>query len=183
MKRLFVGIPVSEEVKAKPKPVLQELTEMEVKVIPLENLHLTVKFLGEVDENKMPEIVSKLKILAKNKPFRVKLNGIRTFGEKQIRVIWVELESNEMLRLIKQANELLDYIRTDKHQGEIPHLTLARVNKVKDKEMLLNIIKKYEKSEFGEVLVDKFYLYESKLTPEGPVYWVVEEFELGQDKS
>ncbi|MBI4981055.1 RNA 2',3'-cyclic phosphodiesterase [Candidatus Woesearchaeota archaeon] len=178
MKRLFVGIPLPEEVKAKLKPALNALTETGVKAVPADNLHLTIKFLGDVEENKIQEICSKLEILAKYKPFLIKLKKINTFGEKQIRVIWVGLESNEMVLLMKRANESLNYIRMDGHQEEIPHLTLARVNKVKDNEELLNILKKYEKVELGEVLVDKFYLYESELTPEGPVYGIVKEFGL-----
>ena len=178
MKRLFVGIPISEEVKTKLNPVLNALMGLGIKVIPAGNLHFTIKFLGEVGEDKITEIVSKLEILAEQEPFRVKLEGISAFGEKQIKVVWVGLKPNEMLWLMKQANKLLNYIRKDEHQEEIPHLTLARVNKIKDNEGLLNIIKKYQKVEFGEMLVDKFYLYESKLTSEGPVYKIIKELRL-----
>ncbi len=179
MKRLFVGIPASDEIKVKLKPVLEALMEAGVKVALLENLHFTLKFLGDVSEDKILEIVSKLENLAKFPPFRVELKGIRTFGGKQVRMVWAGMECKEMAELMKKANELLNYIYREEHQKEIPHLTLARVNKVKDNEKLLNVIKKYQKVEFGEVLVDKFYLYESVLTPEGPAYTVVEEFELG----
>lgn len=209
MRRLFVGIPLTEEIKKRIKPVWDSLKEAEVKVVPLGNLHLTIKFLGEVEESKISEINSKLEILAKNKQLVVKFGGIGTFWERQIRVVWIGVESLEIIRLMKQAGELLNDITKDinnhtktlcpsnivadnycstinvrhhiypeEHREEVPHLTLARVNKSFDEEKLKEAIERYQKAEFGEMRVEKLYLYESKLTPEGPVYKVVGELRL-----
>lgn len=178
MKRLFVGIPVSEEVKQKIKPILKQLNETgaQLNLVPLENLHFTVKFLGEAEESKIAEIKEKLQEIAKtNKPFKVKLKSVGVFPSKKfIRVVWIGTESPEMISLIKQTEAALSYIRKNEYKEEVPHLTLARVRMPNQK--LLDFL---DKTKFEEEMdVKEMILFESKLSNKGTVYEAVSKFKL-----
>ncbi|MBI2668684.1 RNA 2',3'-cyclic phosphodiesterase [Candidatus Woesearchaeota archaeon] len=180
MKRFFVGIPVSEEIKVKIKPLLEQLkaTGGDFNVVSLENLHFTVKFLGDVDEEKIPEIVRRLKTIPAKK-FTLSVEGVSAFPSlERINSIWAGTKNGELATLMKSINSLLDYIRREEHE-EIPHLTLARMKSARKKMEVQEILKALERAEFGQMAVEQFILYESQLTPLGPIYTVMEKFELG----
>ncbi|MDO8510972.1 MAG: RNA 2',3'-cyclic phosphodiesterase [Nanoarchaeota archaeon] len=182
MKRLFVAVPVSEEIAKEIKPVLSALakTGTDLKLVSLFNLHFTLKFLGEVDEKKIPEIEKKLrKVADKTTSFDLSVKGVGVFPSlERISVIWVGTEDSELVSLMKIIGKELDPIRKNDHQEEVAHLTIARVKTSKGKEKLQQFVKRFEKKEFGKMAVDKLILYESELTGEGPVYKVVKEFKL-----
>ncbi len=182
MKRLFVAVPVSEKIKDGMKPVLEALSETgaDLKLVSLSNLHLTLKFLGEVSEEKIPEIVEKLKgIAGKTSAFELKIAKIGVFPSlDRINVIWAGIEDPSLLSLMREVNKELDYLRKDEHENEMPHLTLARVKSARNKKELQEFVKKNEDKEFGTMMVDKIILSESELTREGPVYRAVGEFRL-----
>lgn len=180
MKRLFIAIPVAKEIKSKLKLLLQELrqTEADIKMVSFDNLHFTLKFLGDVDENKIPEIVEKLSLLHR-KPFSLSVRGVSFFPSlERINVVWVGVESPELESLMKKINLSLNYLRKEEHE-ETPHLTIARVKSDKNKEKLQKLVEKYRTASFGEMTVDKIIVFESELGKEGPKYTVVKEFLLG----
>lgn len=182
MKRLFVAVPISEEVKSKINPVVDELvkTGADLKLVSLSHLHFTLKFLGDVDEKKIPEIEKTLAGLAeKTKPFEISVKGVGVFPSlERINVVWVGVEGSDRLSLLKAVGKELDFIRQNDHEEEIAHLTIARVKTGKNKENLQEFVKKFEKKDFGRMIIDKMILFESELTPKGPVYKVVREFGL-----
>ena len=182
MKRLFVGIPVPEKVGEKIKPVQDELVQIgaDLTLVSLNNLHFTLKFLGNSDESKTVQIVDKLdEIAGKTREFLFSVRGAGVFpSAEHISVVWVGAESTELVSLMKDVNQSLDYIRKSEHEEGIPHLTIARVKSGKNKAQLQEVVEKFSDQVFGEVLVDKIILFESVLTPQGPVYTVVREFNL-----
>jgi len=180
MKRLFVGIPLSFELKQKLKPVLEELSLPGVAPVGIEKLHLTVKFLGEVEEEKIPEIQEKLQeISLKTSPFRVELGHLGVFPEEgNPKVLWVGVESEEMTHLMQLADKSLDYTRANEHKEEIPHLTLARIKNNSSLSQLKTIFFKYKSLQWGVWDIDKIHLYEAELTPKGPIYSPLQEFKL-----
>src|SRR3989344_281751 len=182
MKRLFVGILIPEVVGEKIKLIQDELvqTGADLKLVSSNNLHFTIKFLGSEEDSKISQIVQKLDaILLQKKKFMFSVQNVGFFPNTgHISVVWVGAESNELVSLIKEANQSLDYIRKNEHGEEIPHLTVARINSGKNKEQLRGVVEKFKSEVFGQVLVDKIILFESVLTPQGPVYTVVKEFLL-----
>ncbi len=179
MKRLFIGVPVAEEIKAKINPLIEELSASgaDVKLVPLGNLHLTLKFLGEVEEEKISEIIQKLSVLSQQS-FSISFQAVGVFPSlERINVIWIGIQSPELLSLIKDINAALDYIRKEERE-EKPHLTLARMKSAKNKETIQKLVQKYGHASFGAMLIDKFFLYESELKPEGPEYNILKEFQL-----
>ncbi len=178
--RLFIGIPVSEEIKAKIKPLYPKLEETgaDLNLVSLENLHFTLKFLGEVEESKISEIRTRLETI-KLPPFSVSLEELGVFpSEQRINVLWIGIKSKELVSLMREINSRLNYIRKDEHETEIPHLTLARVKSGQNKERLLKLIKDNQSTIFGQMEINSFYLYQSQLTPQGSVYKVLGEFKL-----
>ena len=183
MKRLFVAVPVSEKVRDRIKPVVDELskTGADLKLVSLSHLHFTLKFLGEVDEKKILEIKKKLAgISERTKKFAITIKDVGVFPSlERINVVWIGVEGSLLVSLMKAVNHELNYIKKNGHEEEVAHLTIARVKTGRNKKELQEFVKKNEKKEFGKMTVDKLILYESELTKEGPVYKVVGEFGLG----
>ncbi|MEK6969852.1 MAG: RNA 2',3'-cyclic phosphodiesterase [Nanoarchaeota archaeon] len=180
-KRLFVAVPVSKEVQERIKAIYQPLknTGADLKFVPLENLHFTVKFLGDVEESKITELVEKIKTFVSNRNrFSVDLKGVGAFlNNNSIKVIWVGADNPNLISLIKDLDKELDCLKKNE-QEEIPHLTIARVKSEKNKEKLADFIKKFATENFGSIVVEKLILYESKLTREGPNYTLLGEWDL-----
>lgn len=179
MKRLFIAIPVVEEVKIRLKSLLQELNETgaDLKPVSVENLHFTLKFLGNVDEENIPEMIQKLTAIS-FKPFTISLQGVGFFPSvDRINVLWVGMNSPELIFLLKEVNQTLNYIRQEERE-DVPHLTIARVKSGKNKEKLQQLVQKYKNTLFGEMMVDKIILFESELGKEGPKYESLQDFSL-----
>ncbi|MFH1276455.1 MAG: RNA 2',3'-cyclic phosphodiesterase [Candidatus Woesearchaeota archaeon] len=179
--RLFIGIPVSTEIKENILALILQFKTIkaEFSIISPENLHFTVKFLGDVEDVKIEEIKTILtKISQKQNSFKIFLSKLGAFPSlEKINVIWVG-GSKELLPLMKTANSSLSHIKESDYAEEVPHLTIARVKSELNKEKLKEFIQKHQNDTFGEMIVDKLVLYKSNLTPEGPVYEVIEEFKL-----
>ena len=178
--RLFVSVNLSSAVENYLLSVQRELNQNYAKLtLPL-GLHLTLKFLGEIGDNELPEVSLALKAVKFNR-FKANLDNVGIFpNEYETRIIWVGAEpKHEFDELFRKIDSKLSkFVRNDREFR--PHITLARVKFVKDRQGLLSILKnlKIEKKEFG---VDAFYLMKSTLTPEGPVYEVVEQFKAVDD--
>ena len=182
MKRLFVGIPVSEQVKLNLKLFVEKLTATGavLNFVSIENLHFTVKFLGNVDEDKIEEIKWKLKAVLKNKSkFKVQLKEVGVFPSWQmINVIWVGTDSSELTSIIKETNKALTEIRPEEFSKAVAHLTVARVKSRQNKKKLQEVLQRFKNDNFGEMVIDKVVLYESKLTKKGLIYHPLETFRL-----
>ncbi|HLC88788.1 MAG TPA: RNA 2',3'-cyclic phosphodiesterase [Candidatus Nanoarchaeia archaeon] len=182
MKRLFVGIPISEKVKLNLGRFIEQLTATgaDLNLVSIENLHFTVKFLGDVAEDKIAEINEKLKAAIKNKPkFKAQLREVGVFPSWQmINVIWIGTDSRELISIIHEASQALDYIRPEESSTAVAHLTVARVKSRKNKEQLQEVLQKFKLENFGEMVIDKIVLYESKLTATEPIYTEIERFLL-----
>ena len=180
MKRLFVGIPLPDVLRDRIEEFCQRLKETggDFRFVSVENLHLTVCFLGDVEEDQISGVIDKVRLLlAKQGKIKVNLVGAGCFPDKtRINVVWVGLGDGGLINLIRGVNAGLS-VRIE-HEEEIPHLTVARVKSGKRKEMIREVVEKFKDVDFGSFVVEKIFLYESELEPEGPIYTVVKEFEL-----
>jgi RNA 2',3'-cyclic 3'-phosphodiesterase len=130
------------------------------------SFHLTLKFIGMAEPE---EIIRQLDF--EFKPFILKTDKIGFFSPKQIRVIWLGFkQSNELSALQEKIEERLP-VKDNKFH---PHVTLARVSEVHDRTKLLDSLDL--EVEEKTVPVDSYSLYESALTPQGPVYSKLKEF-------
>lgn len=172
--RLFIAIDTPEEVHNYFLSIQKQINSY-AKINFTKTFHLTLKFLGEVKEENVEKITTLLNEI-KFDNFSIKLNKIGLFpNENYIKVVWVGLEPEEpILRLQKGIDNSLKSIFKEEKNFK-PHLTLARVKLVKNKE---NFIKNLEniKIEQKQFDVSSFKLIKSILTPNGPIYEDVAEF-------
>lgn len=182
MKRLFVGVPLSEELRVKLAVLLHELQQSGavLNLVRAEQLHFTLKFLGDVEEKQISEMTAVLRaVAALSQPFSVSLQNVGAFPSVgYMRAIWVGVENGLLINVMKKLDERLRSIRPNEHD-EKPHVTLARVKSVKNKEMLQEFVQKYQQASFGGMQVQEMVLFESALTPQGAEHLVVERFPFG----
>ena len=153
-----------------------------VKLVEPENVHITIKFLGETDEGIIERIEEIMKSAVENiGQFDIKLKGSGFFpNEKYIRVIWIGIENiNKTSSIAKKIDQQLSNLGFEKEKrGFSAHLTIARVKSAKNKDNLMKIIEKYRDIEFGTFNVNSIKLKKSELTPKGPIYTTLREVKL-----
>ena len=171
--RAFISIDVSEKVKEEIRKIQSQLPEFIGKKTELENLHLTLKFLGEVSDEQVEKIKEKLKEI-KFKKFETKIDEIGVFSERFIRIIWIHLKNCEKLQ-VEVDNALKSLFPKEKRF--MSHLTIARVKKIDDKNKFLKELRKV-KINSVKFLVEDFRLKKSTLRPEGPIYEDLEVYGL-----
>jgi 2'-5' RNA ligase len=180
--RLFIAIPVEDNLKESLVEFQKQLkaTQIDIRLVQPENIHLTLRFLGEVDEKIVPSITELMKqAVAGYQSFGVELKTIGAFPTvTSPRVIWVgyqELSNTDNTRQIYEKIEnglLMLGLAPDDHSFS-PHITLARVKSSKNRDKLASLLK--EKSDFyaGKQTIKEIILFQSQLHPTGPVYSVV----------
>ena len=171
--RAFISIDVPREVKEEIRKIQDKLPEFKGKKTETENLHLTLKFLGEISKEKTIEIKRKLKEINFNS-FEAEINSIGVFSEKFIRIIWLHLSNCEDLQK-EIDNKLKDLFKSEFRF--MSHLTIARVKKVDNKKKFLQELSSIEIPKI-KFQVDKFLLKQSILKPQGPEYKILETFNL-----
>ena len=173
---ISVDVPVTEELRS----LLDSLKKMDgVRVTPENQLHLTLKFLGDVDERKIERLCSELRrSLEGTGPFDVVIQGTGAFpNQRNPRVLWLGVKDPE--RLIDAA-DIVDStvkelnIKADDKKFS-PHLTLGRINGRCD-------LKEFFKENGGKVFCsfccDHVDVMKSVLTPKGAIHSVIERIEL-----
>ena len=177
--RIFIAFDVPDDAKECMAKVQGKIGDdfAEIRWVKKEQMHLTLKFLGEAQ----PDIVNKIKDELRKirfNPFMVYLGSIGVFpSEDYIRVVWVGLEpEDKVIELQRGIDEKLKEL-FKKEKDFKAHITLGRVKYVGNKEEFVNKLKKI-KVENKKFNVENFKLMKSTLTWQGPVYEVVEEFGL-----
>jgi len=176
--RVFIAVEMPEEIKKILLDAQKQINTKEARIRPAKAFHLTLKFLGEVEEKKIENIKSALKTI-KFKKFDTALTEIGVFpNENYIRVVWIGLNDseNKITSLQKEVDSKIEKLGFKKDTRFHPHLTLARVKFVEDKQGFIKNLKeiKIEKKAFQ---ITEFKLIKSILTPEGPVYEDISVFQ------
>lgn len=157
-------------------------TGADVKLVEPENIHLTLKFLGDTDESKIDAIEKIIRGSVEGiTPFPLTLKGTGVFpNEKYMKVLWVGIVNGDVLATIaKSIDEQLVPLGFKKEQrGFSAHLTIGRVRTAKNKDQLLDVIHKFEEQEFLTHEVNAVTLKKSDLTPKGPIYTTLREIPL-----
>ena len=152
-----------------------------VKFIDPEQLHFTIKFLGEIDSSLIDDIILRLKRIKFSK-FTMDLNSLGSFpNDQHISIIWAGVDSNSMNileKLCKKINEQLSDLFPPDPRKFTAHVTLARVKSKKLNSEIINILHDNSKLFFGQNFVNNFSFKRSKLTSYGPVYSNLYDFNL-----
>jgi len=153
-----------------------------IKMVELKNIHITLKFLGDTNEEHIETIKEIMKNSVKElKPFTIQLKGTGVFpNQNYIKVIWIGIEKAESLSIIFNSlnKQLAGLGYTIDKRGFKPHLTIGRLKNANDKDQLINVINKYKDNMFSEINVDSIYLKKSTLTPHGPIYETINKVNI-----
>ena len=184
MKRLFAAIkihPSANYIKLF-NEITSSLRHERIKWVEPDNMHLTLKFFGETNENKIPAIRQALETaVAKSNPFTLLVADTGIFGSRyDPRVIWFGIKKQaELEMLAKNIFTELEKCGWEKdRQNFVPHLTIGRIKEIKDKPLFQKIIGKYNTVDIQEENVSEISLYESILRREGPLYNTIFSFKL-----
>jgi 2'-5' RNA ligase len=183
--RLFVAVNLPSEVRGRLAAEQDRLrrAQADVSWVRPENIHVTLKFLGETDEKRLDRIRPALFEVARaSASFRIRVSGLGSFGGRIPRVVWVGVqEGAEPLSRLAQAVEAamarLGFPK--ERRGFTAHITLGRVRSARNAEALLAALAQPETGPPGSVEVNQFELMQSELRPTGSVYTVLDRFPLG----
>jgi 2'-5' RNA ligase len=185
--RTFIAIEISEGMREALGQAQSHLryAGADVKWVETGNIHLTLKFLGEVHEEKVEKIKSILDSIARDmKPFALTLNGIGAFPKIAYpRVIWVGLYKGaaESKVLAERIDDALSKIGFQKEARPFAsHLTIGRVRSSKNLPALKEKIQSLDSqlSTHNSQLTTHIILFKSTLTPNGPIYTKLHESRL-----
>jgi 2'-5' RNA ligase len=156
----------------------------DVKWVSPENIHLTLKFFGNIEESKVDPILQSIgSLIQRTSPFSMKVQGVGAFPHfKNPRVIWMGLRGGkEVLAMFqKELEGTLAKIGFEPEDRPFqPHLTLGRMKSSRGKDDLVGKMEKHREEEFGNVEVEKVVLFKSDLRPSGPIYTALKELRLG----
>jgi RNA 2',3'-cyclic 3'-phosphodiesterase len=176
MKRLFAALDIKpgKEFIDTYAELRKRLKHERITWVGINNMHLTLKFFGETDGRSISSISTALdKGAHMVPPFNLCFNKTGSFGSSyNPKVIWLGAEDQpilnrlfEMLK-VELEKEGFEYDR----QNFVPHLTLGRVRNISDKRFYQQVMDDFRDAFLLEQEIAALHLYESDLTPTGPVY-------------
>jgi 2'-5' RNA ligase len=179
--RVFIAIELPEDVRTALARVQRELRPVTdtARWVASESIHITLKFIGEVTENRLDDIDSALAGLTW-KPFTVAVRGVGFFpGMRSPRVFWAGLEAPTMRNLTEQLDTRMERFGFEKEKRKFrPHITLARARNSRIHSSLVTAASNYELQDFGSFSADRMFLYESTLKPAGAIHSKIREYPL-----
>ncbi len=186
MRRLFIALPFESAVKESLHPVYENLVRYRslLKVVPTDNYHITLKFLGNIDEKRADEIIGDFRGFEVNlREIPVAIKGLGAFPRvKNARVLWMGIEgdSDALSGLNERIGEFCSGSGFEKDERRFsPHLTIARVRKGKSPgSQLTGYIEENRNTEFNTTIFNRIVLYESLFKKDGPLYSEVISREL-----
>lgn len=184
MKRIFIAVRIdpSEELLALIRELRNVLNTDRIKWVDPGIMHLTLLFLGDTEEKRIPELSSILKrCCTSSGEFDFTIKGLGIFRNlRDIRIVWAGVSDDGHLEsLYNKIKAALDEHGFPSEERPFsPHLTLGRVKSVKDKNRVKELLEKNFERELQSVRVTEVILYESILMQTGPVYKLLDRFSL-----
>jgi len=171
--RAFIAIKLPPKILMEIKDIQENLPFFSGKKTELKNLHLTLKFLGEISSENIEEVKLNLRKIKFSK-FEAEIKDLGFFDNPERGIVWFGITNCENIQ--KQIDNSLEglYKKENRFMG---HLTIARTRKIPDKKKFTEDLKKIKISKMF-FIVEKFYLMESNLTSEGPRYDEIEKYNL-----
>jgi 2'-5' RNA ligase len=148
-------------------------TGADIKPVEAENIHATVRFLGEIPSSLLDQVRSELAQIVFSS-FPMELRGLGAFpNPRRPNVVWVGMVNGDkdLQSIFSQLEPRLRGLGLPgEGRGFSPHITIGRVKSGKNKESLCSAITEMADREFGSMIVKSISLKKSTLTPKGPIY-------------
>jgi 2'-5' RNA ligase len=178
--RAFIAVELDPQLLPKVLELQRELLSVgaDIKAVEPENIHFTLRFLGEIPQSEVDEIVNSMNKLDFG-TFPIEIRGVGCFPNmRNPRVIWIGLSMgfDTFSRLSRQLEDRLREIgfRSDEERST-PHLTIGRVRSGRNKAALAKKLGELLNAEVGEMKVGSVKLKKSVLTQRGPIYTTLHE--------
>jgi len=180
--RTFVAIPLSDEVSRKAIRLIEKLRHPGdgIKWVPTDNLHLTLKFLGEVDNTEVPAVCNVIQdVCGDREPFELHFAGTGGFPSlDRPRVLYagIEDQTGSLTEIVSELDlGYADLGFKPESRDYTPHLTLGRAKGGRGlaSEDLIERLQKEEQLELGQMVVDTVHVIASFLDKKGPTYQVM----------
>jgi len=179
--RLFVALEIPRAVRDNLATLIKDLRTADPKArwVRPENIHVTLKFIGEAPADKLGNIRGALAGVHSEREVELNFRGLGFFpNAKRPSVLWAGIDASPNLQSlagdIENSLEKLGFPR--EQRPFVPHLTIARFQTPRIHEPLQSVIAQSSGREFGSLRTDEFHLIESKLKPSGAEYTTVESF-------
>jgi 2'-5' RNA ligase len=186
--RCFIAIDISEQIRKGLVNLQNELRgkadirKGDVKWVEPEAMHLTLKFLGEIKDEQAVDVCNITgDVAGRHQSFELDVEEVGHFGGASARVLWVSAGQNcdELLQLQEDLEQQLDLAGWPREARKFSaHLTLCRVRSSKAGTTLVQLIQPYKDLKLGATPADSVCVYQSELTPKGPIYTVLGNYRL-----
>ncbi|OHB72913.1 MAG: 2'-5' RNA ligase [Planctomycetes bacterium RBG_16_55_9] len=186
--RVFIAIDIDEQIRKDLGDLQNELRvkadvrKGDVKWVDPEAMHLTLKFLGEIRDEQAVEICTITRdVASRYRRFDVDVETVGCFGGKSARVVWVGagLNCQELLQLQEDLETQLESAGWPREARKFSaHLTLCRIRNAKAGFKLAEMVRQYENLRLGATPADSVSVYQSELTPQGPIYTALGNYAL-----
>ena len=176
--RLFAAIDIDPQVQDRIERIQErlgrdlKLSGNEVRWVQPGQVHLTLKFLGEMRDNLITQVCDVVtRTAAEYESFDLRIQGLGVFG-RPARVVWAGCQvPPELINIQTRLENEFEKIGWDKeHRPFAGHLTICRVKSPAAGRSLAKAVESYADEVIGSVLVDRLVLYESQLSRTGPEY-------------
>jgi 2'-5' RNA ligase len=179
--RVFIAIEVPGEIRQRLASIQDQLrpSSSAARWVSTDSIHITLKFLGEISEDRRDDIDSALTGLTWL-PMSIAVRGIGFFpGVRSPRILWAGVECPTMEGLASEVDTRLVEAGFDSEKRAFrAHLTLARTKETRLEGALVKSAEPLRETEFGTFVANRFYLYQSTLKAGGSVYTKLKEYML-----
>ena len=186
MIRSFIAIDIDPHVTESISHAIAELRPIipAVRWVPATNFHLTIKFLGDIEEARINSVAAVLEEQLRPFPgFSINAKGLGVFPDlRRPRILWVGLAGTQLLTLVARVESALQALGfVAEKRPFTPHLTIARWRQFdRPSQALSEALAHWRDCEFGETTIDKVVLYQSVLRPAGATYQTLKVVSLNQ---
>ena len=186
--RLFVALAISTEVRENLASLIRDLhtADSHPKWVNPDNLHVTLKFIGEVAPERVIEISDALAVVRTQQQVIAEFHGIGFFPDaRRPSVVWVGIQPSDILStLAAEVNRVLAIVAVPREEKAfVPHLTIARSKETRLSACLRDEIEKRKSRAFGTLAANEFHLIESKLKSSGAEYTTLRSFRFAPEDS
>jgi 2'-5' RNA ligase len=179
--RIFIGIKFDkttiEKIIISLKPFKKIATP--IRWVKPENIHLTLKFIGEINEEKKNQIEETMeKINFQSEPIEISISGFGKFGQREdLNIFWAGIKDNPDLKALhEKIEDSLDSIHIKRETRKFkPHLTLGRNRKKFNFKSFFPLLEQYSDLPIVTFMADRFQVFQSTLSPQGPTYTILKE--------
>ena len=188
--RVFIAIDIDEQIRkalGKLQDELQgkaDIKKGDVKWVNPQSMHLTLKFLGEITDQQVVDVCNITKEVAnRHESFELDVETVGHFGGRSARVLWVGAGQGcdnllQLQRDLEQQQQLALAGWPKEKRKFSGHLTLCRIRNSKAGVKLARVTEEYGDFKLGSILAESISVYQSELTPQGPIYTQLGNYQM-----